>query len=793
MWTTDLLLAARRLRRRPAYAALNVGGLAVGLACCLLITLFVRDELSFDRSHPEADRLYRVERDVRAGSSSGPEMQRWASAELPVADDVLPRVPGVEGSVRITQRGAPLVVRGEARFYEDRFLYAEPALFELFDAEVVRGSAADLARPFTVVLSEPTAARYFGDADPLGRTLDVVGRFDRDVETYEVVGVMREMPHNVHVHADFVASFASAVPTERRWSRTAFTYVRLGEGAEPGAVEGRLGAAYARARPEAERGVPSALALTPVADLHLRGTAEGDLEPQGDVRYVWLFSAIAVVVLLIAGVNYVNLATARGARRAREIGVRRAVGAGRGGLVRLVLAESLVVTAAAVAVGVGLAALALPAFGAWMGRPLALPLGEPWLWAALAGAAVALGVGAGAYPALVLSAVRPTSALAGRGGVASRTTLRKALVVVQFTATVALIACAVGIQRQLHFVQHTRLGFEPDRVLVLRTRGALGERGAAFARAAEAVPGVRRVALGSGVPGEPTAVSFFDPADVEGQGAEGGPVVFDAFWVGDGFVPALGMEVVEGRGLGRASDAGRAALVNETAARRLGWAEPLGKTVGAGEERREVVGVLRDFHVADMREEIGPVLVQYDPGGAAYAVVQLGAGDLPATLAAVEAAWDTFAPDQLFDAFFLDSHVAAMYRAERLVGQVFLAFSALAVVVACLGLFGLAMLTAEQRTKEIGIRKALGASVGSLVALLSRESAALVAVAFVVAVPLAYGFLQDWLSAFAYRAEPTAGLFLGAGLLTLAVAVATVAVHALRVATADPTRALRSE
>ncbi|MEM0964336.1 MAG: FtsX-like permease family protein, partial [Bacteroidota bacterium] len=568
-------------------------------------------------------------------------------------------------------------------------------------------------------------------------------------------------------------------------------------GADPEAAAARANEAHDRLVEDGRQRAGTTLYLTPVTDIRLRSVAEAqtEFEPQGDIRYVWLFSAIALVILLLAAFNYTNLATARGAQRTTEVGVRKALGADRHQLTRLFLSESFVVTLVAAVLALGLVAVTLPALSTWMGRPFALPLAAPWFWAAFASVVVLLAVGAGSYPAFVLSAVRPTSALKAEARVASRTTLRKILLVGQFAATIALVASSIGIQRQLHYVQNTRLGFEADGVLALRTRGAIDDSRTAFENEAERIPGVEAVAFGSGIPGEPTAIKFFDSSEVEGQQGREETIVFDALGVGPDFASTLDFEVVEGRVFSpdRPDDASGAVVINETAARDLGWAEPLGKTIGTGEAQLRVIGVVRDVHLNDMRQAVGPLLLEYDPGATGYAVVRLRADGLPATLAALEGAWEDVAPDQLFDAFFLDDHFAAFYRAERMVGQVFLAFTGLAIVVACLGLFGLAMLMAQQRTREIGIRKVLGASVASLVALLSREFAGLIVVAFVVAVPAAYVFLQDWLADFVYRAEPTAGLFLWAGVLTLGIALVTVSAHTLRAATADPVHALRSE
>ncbi|GAB5535834.1 MAG: ABC transporter permease [Rubricoccaceae bacterium] len=794
MWKTDLLVALRQLKHHPGYAALNIVGLAVGLACCLLILLFVQDELSFDTMHPEADRLYRVERDVMAGSSAGPELQRWSRMAMAETNGALAQATGVEVVARVTGYQSQLVVREEERFMEERFMAAEPAFFDLFDVPLRSGTPAELARPFTIVISESVAAKYFGDEDPIGDPIEVRSRRRGEdvIDAYEVVGVMRDLPHNMHLHPDFVASLVSQTEGQDLTHRTSTYYVRLAEETTPDELVAQLDAA----RPDGAVENQAGYALLPVTDIHLRSTSSTEIEPQGDIRYIWLFSMIALLILLIAGVNYMNLATARGGRRTKEVGVRKSIGAAKHQLVRQFLSESMVVTMGALALALAITALALPWVEIWMSRSLSIPFMDPWLWAMLGGTVLVLSVGAGAYPAFVLSAVQAQSALKGRARLASRTALRKVLVVGQFTATVALIACAIGIQRQLDFVQNTRLGFNPDQTLVVETRGGLAAGGEAFKGAAEQIPGVQQVAFGSGVPGRPTGIQFISAAGVEGQDATSEETfVLDAFWVDETYASVLDLELAEGRFFSaeQPSDADRALIVNESAVRELGWDQPLGKTILHQDTEYEVVGVVRDFHLADMRREIGPVMIDYEPEATSYAVLKLDTANLPETLTALQTAWESAAPDHLFDSFFLDDHFAAMYRAERLVGQVFLAFSLLAVLVACLGLFGLAMLAAEQRTKEIGVRKVLGASVASLVGLLSRESVALVAVGFVIAVPLAYLFLQRWLSDFVYRAEPNAGLFLIAGGVTLAIALATVGIHAVRAAVASPIGALRSE
>ena len=784
--------AFRRASRHPVYSAISIAGLSLGPAASLLILLFVVDELSFDRVHHDVESVYRVEMEVPR--SAGPK--RWAHSYVPVAELISEHLPMVESSVRIRPERSPLVGRPdtEIHFREDLVLGTEPEFFEVFDFPILAGSAESLSEPNTALISEHAARRYFGDEDPLGQSIEVFDGWSSQRTRYEVVGLIADMPQNVHVRSDFLLSLETSLAPdrERAWVMLAYSYVRLQPGADPAALATGLSETI---DPLVQAQSPETRTLLqPLTRIHLHGAAERDIAPQGDIRYVWLFSAIALLILLIACFNYVNLATAQGVRRSREVGVRKAVGAGERQLVLQFVGESLLMAVAAVGFGVIVVQWSLPAFNALMGRSFALDLGDAATWFALVGMAVGVGVLAGAYPAWVLSRFKPARVLKGERTGLAPSRLRGALIVFQFAVSSVLIVATVVIQRQLAYVQHSRLGFDQEQVMVLRTRAALPESGAeAFGRALEAIPGVVEVGAGSSIPGEPTAISFFASEHIEDF--EGEAPVFDHFWVTTDYAEALGLNVVEGRFFdpARPADPENALIINQAAARALGWTDPLGKMMGRPPDQRAVVGVVEDFHYQDMRSAIGPVVMEMKESERRYFLVRWTGTETSAMIGQMQAVWDRFIPEHPFDYSFMDDDLAAMYRAERRLGGLFTLFALLAIGIASLGLFGLTAYMVQQRTREIGIRKVLGASMQSLLVLLSREFAVLVLVAFVLALPLAWWIMSRWLQGFAYRTDLDWTVFAVAGLISAAVSGVAVLAHLVRAARADPAISLRTE
>ncbi|MEM8558587.1 MAG: ABC transporter permease [Bacteroidota bacterium] len=786
-----LLVTLRSLRRQPVYAAINVLGLAVGLACCLLLALYLQNALSYDRFLERADDTYRLARDFPV--DGGTMRLAWTSG--PVGPIIAASLPEVEAATRIaTSDGKVLVENERYRAYETGFVYADANLFGFFGLPIRGGQIENaLAQPYTVALSASAAARYFGEADAIGNEVEVDGT------PYEIVGVFEDLPSNTHLRFDMVGSRASQIadgldPTS--WTRGgAMTYVRLEAGQSPADVEAKL-PALVRVHDTAGFLPADRFTLTPVTDIHLFARHASEYTPQGDIRYVLLFGAVAFVILLVACINYANLATAQAARRGAEVGVRKTLGAGRGQLVRQFLGESALLCGAAMLLAAGLAEAALPFLNAQLDLALSIPWTSPLLLATLALAIGAVAFLAGGYPTLVLARFEPVRALRGRGLGAGASRLRQGLIVFQLAASVALIACTLVMNRQMDLVQQSRPGFGDAQVLMLDTHGGLDGRYGALRTALEGVAAVEAVTTTSFSPGRPTAITFIDPSTVEGTTATE-TIVLSAYQAGAGFASVFGFDLVAGRPLGEpatGSDAAPRVLLNEAAMQHLGWTEAVGRQLDLFGSLHIVEGVLEDFHAESLHEAVEPaVFMTAAPVASDYVAVKVAPGDLAATLAAVQGTWDRLVPERPFAYSFLDADFDALHRTELRLEALFALCAALAIGIACLGLFGMAALTTVQRTKEIGIRKVLGASVASIAALLSTEYVKLVAVAVVVAGPLAYLAMRTWLASFAYRVDLNLGLFVLAGVAALALTLVAVGVHALRAATADPVRSLRHD
>jgi putative ABC transport system permease protein len=803
MWLNYLKVALRNARRHRGYAALNVAGLALGLACCLLIALHVQDELRYDRHHAHADRIYRVlnERASEEGVA-GDGAARIAVTPPGLAPTLEREVPEVEHAVRLFDFGRTLVARGERGAYEDHVLGADPAFFDVFTVPLVAGDARTaLAEPNTLVLSASAARRHFGDADPVGQTL----RLSDDTDA-RVTGVMADGPAQSHLRADLLLSFASVEAMAddpermRNWVWQQFyTYVLLRTGADPAALQDKLRAliprhADAQTQPQGFRYAD--FPLQPLRDVYLRSAGVTfDLAPRGDATYVYAFGAVALFILLLACVNFTNLATARAAERAREVGLRKAIGARRGQLARQFLVESALTALVATALAVGLVALALPGFNAFAGKALGLPA-SPAFWLGVGALGLGVGLLAGAYPALFLAGFQPAAVLRGAfGGIRGRPALRRGLVGFQFAVTTLLLIGTAVVYRQLDFLQHTDPGFDREQVVVLPLRGGMDPETVK----AELLrhPGVVAAAASWGVPG---GIVAGDGVRLPGSEAE---FSTNMFTVDLDYVRTFGMRVVAGRAFSPAfpTDAEEAFMLNETAARELGWTpetavgQPLewNRWDDAGVKRGRVVGVVEDFHFRSMHQAVEPLVLHVFAPAFGNVSVRVRPENLPATLAHLEATWGRHAPAWPFEYTFLDADFAALYRAEARLGQLLALFAGLAVLVACLGLLGQSAYAVRQRAKEVGVRKVLGASAASIVALLSRDTLGLVLGAFAVAAPAAYLLTSRWLEGFAYRVDLGPGVFLAAGALALAVALLTVSTQALRAAAADPVKALRSE
>lgn len=792
-------IAFRNLRRHTSYSLINIGGLALGMATCFVILLFIRYELSYDEFHQNAERIHRVTQ----YAATGDLVEERLIHPAPLAPALLRDVRGVDQAVRLRSGGEVLVKREGESFYEDGFFFTDASFFSVFTSPLLRGDPLSaLERPFTVVITESTAEKYFGDENPIGRTINIGGLWG--ARDYEVTGLVRDFPPNSHFHFRFLTSLEtlrSTMPDPEdmeSWFHTAYyTYVLLSEGTSAEDLRSDLERAMAVYHPNVdfeERGIEAAYRLQPITDIHLHSHLERELEANGDERYLYIFSALALLILLVACINYMNLATARSARRAREVGVRKVVGAYRTQLIRQFLSQSLVFGGLALVLAFVLLLGLIPLFNQLSGKPLeAAHIGDGGLAIGLAAAGILVALMAGLYPALFLSRFQPVRVLRGLLGLgAGSKRLRSGLVVVQFAISFALICGTLVIQRQLEFMQEKKLGLNQDRVVVINTHGALGRRLAAFRTELLQNPDILSV----------TASDLSLP--VRGRASKLRPEGFDDMdvfathlSVGPHFLKTLEIELLEGSDLPDdyqpAERDHTPTLINEAAARAFGWEDPIGKTFSCCfGPTPKVIGVVRDFHFRSVTEAITPLAIT-PTWWSRHVLVRFRGDDVRTVVGQIERTWTAFASDKPFEYNFLDAQFDETYRAEEQLAGAFGGFSALAILIACMGLFGLAAFMAEKRTKEIGIRKSLGATAANIVLLLSREFMLLVAAALLIGTPLVYVAAHHWLEEFAYRSSIGPGVFLLAGLSALLIAMLTVSYQAVKAALTNPAKSLRYE
>ena len=805
MFKNYLIVALRHLRRGRAFTLINVAGLALGLAACLLILLYVQDEFSYDRHHEGAERIYRI------------TQAEVVVTPPPLAPALTDAYPSVTAYVRLLPSLGDVLIKGteteQQEFYESRFYWADSMVFDVFTFPLIQGDPRQvLTEPNTVVITDAIAQKYFGDADPIGKRLILDIGLQAE---FQITGIMQTPPRSGHFRPDFLASMATFDNFDMLdpddWSHAYYhSYIVLDRPASAEAVQAALPTFVEQRSGQAD----TDFQIQPITDIHLRSKLRGEPEPSGSLTDVYSFAAIALLILLIACINFTNLATARSAHRAREIGMRKTLGAHRASLVVQFLGESVLLTLIALALALPLVYLLLPVFNNLAGKTLTVAtLNLPFLLLFLGGMTELVGVVAGSYPAFFLARFRPHATLRGsmRPG-ASGLSVRKVLVVGQFAIGIGLIVGTLVIYNQLQYVRAKNLGFVKERVAVVSAR-MYGHAVApvpyeSIAKEFAMHPEVLQVAVTGDVPGtNPRQASFLFEGMTNLDDMDN--TTWNRFSVDYDFIETMGIEVIEGRSFSREvpADERRAFIINEAALRgaraMLGadWS-PIDKKLDRylraqtewvlGKPGR-IIGVVRDFHYQSLHHRIAPLVLQMNPQGRDHFVMRLQAADLPGTLAHLESVWKQFLPDRPFEYYFLDASFDRLYRAEQQKATLLSIFTILSLIIACLGLFGLAAFTAEQRTKEIGVRKVLGASLADIVVLLSKGFAGLVLVAFVVATPLAYFGANWWLANFAYRVDISWPIFLIAGLAALGIAVLTVGYQAVKAAMADPVESLRYE
>lgn len=798
MLTNYLIVAVRNLRKNKAYAFINIVGLSVGIAACVLMLLYVHHQTTVDHFHEKANHIYRVVYD-------GTEKD-YAIVHFPVAANLTAEYPQIAHSVRFYP-ATPVLAYEDQSATVPHVLMADASVFEVFDIPFVMGNPASaFNKPNSIVLTEAQAVRLFGDTNPIGQTLSWRESGVRGTgHTLEVTGVVADISDRSHLRFNALVNFAFLQnvlwPTWdgfiNNWTWTSnWTYLHIPDPGAAAVLAEELDAFVAR-HYEAWQQERFTLALQPLTSIHLHSQLSNEMQPTGNATTIYLFLAVAVLVLLIACINFVNLATARSTQRAREVGLRKVLGAYRSTLIQQFLGEALLLTGLAILLALALVYAFLPVFNLLTGIALTSAfLSTPGFWLLMAGIGLTVGVVAGSYPAFYLSGFRPIAVLKGTFQTGLKgVSVRSALVVTQFVVSMLLLISVVTLAEQQTFIQTKDLGYASEPVIRVVARPELQTNFDAYRQALLQHPNVLETtaAWGNLTGSEIDSYRFYP----EGYETEA-PTPIAMFGVASNFFEVMDIALLEGRSFSddRASDQNEAFILNEAAVRHLGWdgeiaGRPFARAVfGGGVKTGTVVGVVRDFHFQPLHAPIQPLVLEY---GGWHPFIKLRPENLQETLAFVEATTQHFAPAWPFEFEFLDEEVGQAYAAERQLGLVLQAFAALALVIACLGLFGLAAFTAEQRTKEIGIRKTMGASVSQIVVLLSGSVAKLVVLAFILAAPVGYWVMKLWLEGFAYHIELGITVFLLAGSAVFFIALATVSYQSSKAALANPIDALRHE
>ena len=792
MFRNYLLIAWRNLKRHKVFSLINLLGLALGMAACLLIFLYVQDELRFDRHHPQAEIIYRVTSRFRTG---GPDT-RTAGSGIDVGPALRETFPEIKEAVRLKSLPAVRIGKGRQLFSENDFYRVDANLFRVFSYPMRQGDPATaLQRPKSLVLTETLARKYFGAhweaAGLVGRTLPV------NDEPYVITGVLRDLPTHTDIQFRALLTFEATPEEEADWLDPSYlTFVKFGS--RPGAEAFPRKLALfdkklyePRVKQLAGFGLEVGHELQPLTEVHFARGLYDDT-PKGNRSHLLVFAVTAAFLLLVAVINYLNLYAAQATRRQKEVGIRKVAGAGRTQLLTQFLGESVLLTTGSGLVALTLVQAVLPAFNRFTGKNFSLLTGPDWPYVA-AGLGVVLGIGllAGSYPAYYLSATDPVRALKSQWIVWGRQGVKRVLVVVQFTVSAALLAGTLVVYRQMHYMRHKDLGFDHERVLVVELPDDEAAR--------QKVPALKAALAASsrvqGVSSGPKPVAFDGKASFirEENGRPTDHLVNFAN-IDENYLDVLRISLVAGRNFstGGAGDPARSVLVNEAFVRWMGWKNALGQTIRPSHDVKEykrVIGVVKDFHYTSLHNPIEPMLLYYQPANPWTLLVRAAPRDLDV----IRSAWLALLPQHPFRYAFLDAEFDGQYRQEAKMMTLFTWFSALTLLIAGLGLFGLASFTMLQRTKEIGIRKVMGASVPNLLLLLSGNVVRLVGIANLIAWPLAYWGMAQWLQNYAYRVTLTPWLFVLPALLVLAVALLTVSYQTFKAARANPVDSLRSE
>ncbi|MBD3413645.1 MAG: FtsX-like permease family protein [Candidatus Aminicenantes bacterium] len=781
-----LKIAFRNLTRHKGFSFINISGLAIGMLCAFLIFFWVKHELSFDRYNEKGESLYRVLQHIRYS-----EVVTWSITQGPLGPALKEEIPEVIEQARYSF--TQWRIKHNDNIFMDIGGYTDPSLFKMFTLPFVQGDPdTALSDPRSVVLTQELAQKIFGSEDPMGKIINVADEYD-----FRVSGILKDLPDNTHFRFEFLANMDFAKErgnTVDYWKNSQFTtYVQLAENASMEEVNAKI-YNFLDAKPTLEDW--EKLSLQPLFKIHLSSGIGYDYFGTGNAKYIVIFSAVAFFVLLIACINFMNLSTARSLLRSREVGLRKVVGAFRSQLIIQFVGESVFHCLIALVMAVSLGILLLPAFNQLARKEFTPDIFlRPDVLLGCLVLVVFTGITAGIYPAFVLSGFRPVSVLKESGGLSGRRSLfRRVLVVFQFCVSVVLIIGSLVIFSQVHFMQNKDLGYNKENLITLDLNSNIQKNYEAFRNELLENQGILSV---SRVHGIPIYGYYFSNSrwNWEGKDPEK-DVLFRANFADYDYLETLGARIVQGRDFSEdhgIDASGDTIIINETAQKVMGFDDPIGKRVTLGKEEFHIIGVVKDFHYVSLHTQIEPLIHILNPDRYSAVVARISSEKIPQTLQFMEGSWKKYAGDYEFDFRFMDDRLDELYRGEQRVGRIINVFTALSVFISCLGLFGLASFMVVRKTKEIGIRKVLGASISGIVLLLTKEYSKWVIAANVIAWPLSYFILKQWLQQFPYRTDIKFLIFLGTGLVTLGIAVLTVSYQSIRAALSNPAESLRNE
>jgi putative ABC transport system permease protein len=814
MFRNYLRIAFRSLRKSKGFTALNVSGLAAGLGVCLLIVLYVTDELSYDRYNVNADRIYRIDEDIYLNNT---KYDAVTTSKF-FGPALVASYPKIRQMVRFRNPGDLLVRKGNDHILDHHFTFADSTIFKVFTLPMIAGDPnTALNNPHSIVIDESAARRYFNSTDIIGRTLEV----GSDNTLLKITGVIRDMPEQSQFHFSFIRPIREAYsfndPSDNDWvSNAYYTYILVQPGITRAEVQKDVDAVvnlkvypalqgmFRVSGADLEKaGNHFRCRVFPLTDVHLYSNKSGELEANSNIQFVYIFSVIAVLILLIACVNFMNLSTARSANRAREVGIRKVAGSTKGHLILQFLTESILLSLFSLILALVIAVLLLPIFNQLAGKSLHPDvLFSGRFLPVLILLVLLVGCLAGSYPAFYLSSFQPIQVLKGKIGAGFRSSwLRSSLVVFQFFISIGLIVSTLVIYRQLHYIRNKEVGFNRDQVLVIHDTWPLGRDGTTNLRSnLLTLAGVTDATVTPDIPtvggDQYWQEGWFREASLDARKSN----IMTTLRVDDHYVPTLGMQIVKGRNfdLAQFPTDSTAILLNEAAVATLGVKDPLNLILYNHDDLYKiityhVVGVVKDFNYNSMHDKIHPVVMMVNTFNWSSMAVRFHTNDVSSLVRQVESKFHAAKQGLPFSYTFMDNDFDHLYHAEQQTGRIFISFAVFAILIACLGLFGLVTYAAEQRTKEIGIRKVLGASVSGIVGLLSRDFTMLVGIAALIAFPVAWWAMYKWLETFAYRTEISWWIFLVAGAVALAIALLTVGIQTIRAALANPVKSLRAE